>query len=118
MSGRFEGSGECFVFALHPKVAVYRWTGANDLFMVSTREYIAMGGGCAIFVLMDDEQTTPFTPPRTAGRYAFYISTEFQWGTSEVSNTFLNRRLSSGEEFQIAVVELWSLTTDSDSDSE
>lgn len=97
LNGQFTGTGECFVFALKPKVACYRWTGANEFFQIATREHFGMGGG-------------------TSGRYAFYVDSEFSWGTSEVSNTFLNRRLSSSEEFQVAVVEVWNFTTEDPDD--
>lgn len=42
-----------------------------------------------------------------AGRFAFYVDSSFHFGTSEISNTFLNRRLSNTEEFEIVAVEVW-----------
>lgn len=45
LNGSFTGTGECFVFALKPKVACYRWTGANEFFQIATREHFGMGGG-------------------------------------------------------------------------
>jgi len=85
---KFFGTGECFVFSLKPKFACYKWTRANDYFMVATKEYIGMGGG-------------------TSSRYAFYIDSDLNFGTSEVSNTFLNKQLSGTEEFNCVVVEVW-----------
>jgi len=85
----FFGTGECFVFSLKPHFACYKWTHANDLFMVARRDFIGMGGG-------------------TAAHYAFYLDSELYFGTSEVSNTFLNRRLSGTEEFRCTVVEVWA----------
>eukprot|EP01125_Pyxidicula_operculata_P011027 TRINITY_DN360_c14_g1_i1.p1 TRINITY_DN360_c14_g1~~TRINITY_DN360_c14_g1_i1.p1 ORF type:complete len:363 (-),score=116.14 TRINITY_DN360_c14_g1_i1:60-1034(-) len=87
----FYGTGESYVFTVKPNFAVYKWTRANDFFMHSSRSCIAMGGG-------------------TQGRYAFFIDGDLNYGTSEVSNTFLNRRLSSSEEFTCTVLEVWSFT--------
>uniref|UniRef100_A0A6B2KWW9 Oxidation resistance protein 1 n=1 Tax=Arcella intermedia TaxID=1963864 RepID=A0A6B2KWW9_9EUKA len=86
----FFGTGECFVFSILPTFAVYKWTTANDYFMVATKEFIGMGGG-------------------TSAHYAFYLDAELNCGTSEVSNTFLNRRLSATEEFRCTVVEAWAI---------
>lgn len=44
---------------------------------------------------------------RTSGRFAFCLDSELNWGSSEVSQTFLNRRLSNNEEFHCHVVEVW-----------
>lgn len=85
--GSFFGSGECFVFTVKPTVACYKWTSSNDFYVYSSKEYIAMGGG----------------------RHAFYLDADFSWGTSEVSQTYLNRRLSSTEEFSCTVVEVWGI---------
>jgi len=88
----FFGTGETFVFSLLPKFFVYKWTGGNDYFLHATKEFIGMGGGAS-------------------GRYALYIDSEFNWGTSGTSNTFLNRRLSCNEEFSATIVEVWGFTT-------
>jgi WD40 repeat protein len=85
----FFGTGECFLFTLKPQFNAYKWTKANNLFMYAQRDGIAMGGG----------QT---------GHYGFWIDGEFNCGTSEVSKTFLNRRLSRAEEFKCTVVETWA----------
>eukprot|EP01125_Pyxidicula_operculata_P011424 TRINITY_DN3744_c0_g2_i1.p1 TRINITY_DN3744_c0_g2~~TRINITY_DN3744_c0_g2_i1.p1 ORF type:complete len:445 (+),score=105.16 TRINITY_DN3744_c0_g2_i1:489-1823(+) len=89
----FYGTGESFVFTLKPKFSKYKWTQANDFFMRATKEGIGMGGG-------------------TSGRYAFFLASCFEWGTSEVSNTYLNRRLSNTEEFTCTVVEVWGFTSE------
>jgi len=87
----FFGTGECFVFSVRPKSAFYKWTRANDYFMYSTPEGFAMGSG-------------------ENGRFAFYLDAELQYGTSETSITFLNRRLASVEEFSCTVLEVWGFT--------
>jgi len=81
------GNGESFVFSLSPTFERYAWTGANENFAFGTNQYFAMGG--------------------TIGRYALYIDCSFHFGTSETANTFLNRRLSNNEEFQIRFLEVW-----------
>ena len=43
-------------------------------------------------------------------QYGLWLDSEFIYGTSAMSDTYFNRSLSSTEEFQIAVVELWTLT--------
>jgi len=71
----FHGTGECFVFALKPKLAVYRWTEANDFFMIASKEFVAMGGGyrshvcsCPLPLL------TPSPACRGATRYTLMAS--------------------------------------------
>jgi len=83
------------VFTVKPTLQVYKWTHSNDFFMLATKEYLSMGGG-------------------TSGRHAFYLDSDFSWGTSEISQTFLNRRLSSSEEFTCTVVEAWGIKEDVD----
>lgn len=41
----YYGNGECFVFSIVPKLAVYKWTGKNDFFVLSSHNVLAMGGG-------------------------------------------------------------------------
>jgi len=84
----YYGTGECFTFSILPKFAVYKWTGANECCMLSNYNFIGMGGG-------------------SNARFAFYLDSEFNWGTSAVTNTFLNRRLSNNEEFHCVLVEVW-----------
>jgi len=93
--GSFFGSGECFVFSVEPNYACYKWTGSNDYFMFASKNYIAMGGG-------------------GNGRHAFYLDADFSWGTSEVSQTYLNRRLSSTEEFSCTIIEVWGIENSSE----
>jgi LysM repeat protein len=87
------GTGECFLFSLEPSLAVYTWTKADSYFMFARRDCIAMGG------------------QGTSGRNGFWLDSEFNFGTSEVCKTFLNRRLSAAEEFKCTVVEVWSFVS-------
>lgn len=41
----YYGNGESFVFSLVPSPAVYKWTGENELFVISNCRNIAFGGG-------------------------------------------------------------------------
>jgi len=81
----FYGTGECFVFTVKPLPAKYEWTHKNDLFIFS-KNSIIMGGG---------------------GGGAFTLDSEFYHGMSQVSKTFLNKRLSHDEEFVCNVLEVW-----------
>jgi len=87
----YYGNGECFVFSLVPGFAGYKATYSNECYMHSSQEFIGMGGD-------------------STGRHALYMNDSLQWGTSETVTTYLNRRLSKTEEFQILEVELWGLT--------
>jgi hypothetical protein len=91
ISKGFFGTGESFLFSILPTFAVYTWTGADDYYLLAKREFLAMGGG------------------GTSGRYGLWLDSELSAGTSEVSKTFLNRRLSLTEEFKCASVEVYSL---------
>jgi len=91
ISKTFFGTGESFLFSLMPNFAVYTWTGADDYYCIGNRDFLAMGGG------------------GTSGRYGLWLDSELSAGTSEVSKTFLNRRLSLNEEFTCAVVEVYAI---------
>jgi len=91
MHDRFFGTGECFLFSALPKFTCYKWTRANDYFMHATSKSISMGAGAS-------------------GRYGFYLDSQLHWGTSETSNTYFNRCLSSTEEFLCTIVEVWGFT--------
>ncbi len=94
VSTRYYGTGETFVFQLHPREAVWHWwwkKGAqqqNDYFMWGSQEAVAVGG---------------------AGGYALWLDSELSTGISRNSITFGNDSLSSSEEFRIGAVELWWL---------
>jgi len=74
---------------------VMRPPSSNDYYVFASKDYIAMGGG-------------------GNSRHAFYLDSDFSWGTSEVSQTFLNRRLSSTEEFTCIDVEVWGIENTDD----
>lgn len=94
VSTRYYGTGETFVFQLHPREVVWHWwwqkaaQQQNDFFMWGSREAVAVGG---------------------AGGYALWLDSELSSGISRNSITFGNDSLSTSEEFRIGAVELWWL---------
>lgn len=94
LSSRYYGTGETFVFQLHPREVVWHWwwkkaaQQQNDFFMWGSREAVAVGG---------------------AGGYALWLDSELSNGISRNSITFGNDSLSTEEEFRIGAVELWGL---------
>jgi hypothetical protein len=88
-SDSFYGLGENFLFSLEPTPHVYYWTKQNDFFHISNEEFFAFGGG-------------------KAGKYGLYVDKELHKGTSEITDTFLNRPLASKEHFSISVIEVWT----------
>jgi len=85
----YYGNGESFVFSIEPTAQVHRWTGRNELFVLSNEHCFAMGGGGDGFAMqLDDELDT---------------------GVSSRSDTFDNHLLSSSEFFKCLNVEVWTL---------
>lgn len=94
VSQRYFGTGETFVFRVHPDPAVWKWwwqksnEQQNDFFQWGSPEGIAVGG---------------------AGGYAIWLDSELCRGVSRCSLTFGNSCLASSEEYPVGAVELWSL---------
>ncbi|CAI5516714.1 unnamed protein product [Closterium sp. Naga37s-1] len=44
-STRYYGNGECFAFQVRPRLMAFRWTRVNALFMLSSANSLALGGG-------------------------------------------------------------------------
>ena len=42
--GGWVGNGECFIFSIQPKMAVFHSTGKDENFQLMTGEHLAMGG--------------------------------------------------------------------------
>ena len=74
-------------------VAVFPWTGLNDLFMWSNNENIAMGGG--------------------GEGFGFVLDCDFLTGSTTTCETFANPPLvnADGETFNIKNVEVWGFPT-------
>lgn len=49
------GCGETFVFKLQPEAEMFRWSHAGEDFLQGTKSYIAVGGGKAAALWLDDE---------------------------------------------------------------
>jgi len=84
----FYGSGECFLFSIYQdKLHLYPWTGANEFFMNSSSNHVAMGAG---------------------GDFAFYLDGELNGGTSGPCETFGNTSsLCETPDFQVDRLELF-----------
>ncbi len=86
----YYGTGESFVFAIHPSdtpaLKRFAWSGENQFFMTSTVDGIGMGGGT---------------------NFAFWLDKEIFQGTSGPCNTFNAPRLSSTDQFQVLNFEIW-----------
>jgi hypothetical protein len=87
-SQRYYGTGESFLFRLHPQIDVYPWPNSNNFFIFSSEHFISMGGG-------------------DSGKYGLYLDADFATGTSGYSNTYHNKPLASSEFFECALVEIW-----------
>lgn len=85
----YYGNGESFVFKVAPDPEVFRWTKANNFFIISNESMLAMGGG-------------------NEG-YAFQLDDELDTGVSNRSGTFNNDGLFSIEFFKCLNVEMWEL---------
>jgi hypothetical protein len=86
---RYYGNGDSFVFSIAPIVSAYKWTGVNDLFIVSNNQSIAMGGG--------------------GEGFSWQLDSELDTGVSTKSDTYGNECLSSSEFFKCLNVEVWDI---------
>mmetsp|Transcript_26459 Transcript_26459/g.25333 ORF Transcript_26459/g.25333 Transcript_26459/m.25333 type:complete len:372 (-) Transcript_26459:49-1164(-) len=88
---KFYGSGESFIFKFDSEdnIEHYPWSGANDFFVWSSHERIAMGGG--------------------GDGFAFVLDSDFRTGESYRCATYGNPVLVDKEKgsFEIANVESW-----------
>lgn len=84
----YYGNGETFVFTLSPSTAVFKWSKQNSYFQLSGSDSFALGGG---------------------GKFALFVDSMLEHGTSGVCATFANPCLASKEEFDIVVLEAFKL---------
>ena len=84
--GTYYGTGDAFVFSLHPEFHGYRWTRRNRLFQLSAGEAcLAVGGG---------------------GNFAVHLDRNLCRGVSGACATFGSPSLSAGKEDAFVVVEM------------
>lgn len=84
--GHYRGTGECCLFSVQPRFAVYRWSRKNELFVLGGHDFLGFGSGPAFGLRVDDS---------------------FEWGCSGRSDTFDNECLASAAEFRIVKAEIW-----------
>lgn len=84
----YYGNGEAFVFTIRPRLQVWRWAKKNSYFQLGTHDSIAMGGG---------------------GKFALYFDSMFERGSSGECETFDNECLASSPNFEVVVLEAWTL---------
>ncbi len=71
---------------MNPDRIVYNWSGQNNFFMLSNEDSLAMGGG---------------------GAFAIYLDEKLKDGTSGECKTFGSPCLASEEDFEVVDLELW-----------
>mmetsp|Transcript_58811 Transcript_58811/g.80263 ORF Transcript_58811/g.80263 Transcript_58811/m.80263 type:complete len:340 (+) Transcript_58811:70-1089(+) len=96
---KYFGTGESFLFTFRrfatahttsTSIRYFPWTAINNFVMMSTDEYIAMGGG--------------------GGAFGLLVEDDFARGTTNTCETFQNTPLSSKEQFEILCFELWGFS--------
>ncbi|KAG5856119.1 hypothetical protein ANANG_G00004640 [Anguilla anguilla] len=87
-SETFYGTGETFLFMLHPRFKCFRWTGENSFFIKGDLDSFAIGGGSGHFGLWLDE--------------ALYL------GRTSPCQTFNNCCLSETDDFRVMELEVWT----------
>ncbi|CAI5515164.1 unnamed protein product [Closterium sp. Naga37s-1] len=85
-STRYYGNGECFAFQVRPRLMAFRWTRVNALFMLSSANSLALGGG---------------------DHYSLLLQSDLLSGYSGPCSTFGSCSLSSTEDFNVTHVEVW-----------
>ncbi|KAI0561804.1 hypothetical protein FGB62_71g218 [Gracilaria domingensis] len=89
-SKHYYGTGEGFVFTISPNLAVYKWSRENSFFQLGSSESIALGGG---------------------GKFALFLDSMFEHGSSGPCATFNNPCLASKQEFNVVVLEAYKLVS-------
>lgn len=82
------GSGESYVFTVRPALKVFPWTRQNSFFQLGTPQSMAIGGG---------------------GKFAIFLDSMLERGSSGASDTYGNTCLASSDEFIVVVVEAYKL---------
>jgi len=110
-SSQFQGDSTSFLFTVHPKLAVYTWTGYNDHFV-----YLNVG-----------QETIPNGLGMGGQHFYFglWVDSEFGLGQSRAKpkcTTYGSPQLSHEENFTITNMEVWGIgkepTMEQDSEDE
>ena len=88
-SQHYFGTGETFLFSIHPEVAVYRWTRRNAHYVLGGHNSLAFGGG---------------------GAFGLHLDSSFERGSSGRCDTFDNAALGSSDAFRVVKVEVWGFS--------
>ncbi|KAG7224178.1 hypothetical protein INR49_019913 [Caranx melampygus] len=84
-SETFYGTGETFLFMLHPRFKCFRWTGENSFFIKGDLDSFAIGGG--------------------SGHFGLWVDENLYLGRSSPCYTFNNCCLSETDDFRVMELE-------------
>lgn len=87
---------------LESELEIYPWTGENRNIQFSNMRMMGLGGGEC-----DDDLEKEYDEEENG--FAIMIDNESR-GTSNPSVTFGNPSFTSGETFEIAAIEMWTMT--------
>ncbi|CAB1334934.1 unnamed protein product [Coregonus sp. 'balchen'] len=87
-SETFYGTGETFLFMLHPRFKCFRWTGENSFFIKGDLDSFAIGGG--------------------SGHFGLWLDETLYLGRSSPCYTFNNCCLSERDDFHVIDLEVWT----------
>ncbi|XP_034418471.1 nuclear receptor coactivator 7 isoform X2 [Cyclopterus lumpus] len=90
LSETFYGTGETFLFMLHPRFKCFRWTGENSFFIKGDLDSFAIGGG--------------------SGHFGLWVDENLYLGRSSPCYTFNNCCLSETNDFRVMELEVWTFT--------
>ncbi|KAA8582121.1 hypothetical protein FQN60_008861 [Etheostoma spectabile] len=89
-SETFYGTGETFLFMLHPRFKCFKWTGENSFFIKGDLDSFAIGGG--------------------SGHFGLWVDENLYLGRSSPCYTFNNCCLSQTDDFRVMELEVWTFT--------
>nr|XP_019940534.1 PREDICTED: nuclear receptor coactivator 7-like isoform X1 [Paralichthys olivaceus]XP_019940535.1 PREDICTED: nuclear receptor coactivator 7-like isoform X1 [Paralichthys olivaceus] len=87
-SEKFYGTGETFLYMLHPRFKCFRWTGENSFFIKGDLDSFAIGGG--------------------SGHFGLWVDENLYLGRSSPCYTFNNCCLSETDDFRVMELEVWT----------
>jgi len=93
--GGWIGNGECFIFSIQPKMAIFHSTGRDENFQMLTEDCLGMGG--------------------KPGKFGLMLNTDLSSGSSSGNvETFHTIQLTPDSYFDIDHVEVWGLGPEPD----